>query len=84
MSGFSSSSAGRNAGGMTGVYGVSRSSEIAVDPVDLPQVGKVEHPLDVEDLPLLHPEPLDELAPQLRLHRVTDLEPDHLAESPLA
>ena len=53
-----------------------------VEAGDLPQVAEVEHPLDVVDLDLVDPEPLDQPGAQRRIHAGADLESHDLAEAP--
>ena len=52
--------------------------------VQLPQVGEVQHALDLVHLALLHLEPLHEPLAHVGVHRGADLQPDHLAEAPAA
>ena len=55
---------------------------VAVDPVDLPQVGHVEQAVDVDDLHLLDTERLDQQLAQVGVHGRAQLEPDDLSEAP--
>ena len=57
---------------------------MAVEPVDLPQVGQVEQPVDVDHLVLLEVQRLDQQLAQVGVHARLHLEPDDLAEAALA
>ena len=57
---------------------------VALNPGDLPEVPEIEHALDVVDLVLVDPEPLDQVRTQHRVHPRPNLEPHDLAEAPAA
>ena len=56
----------------------------ALDPVDLPQVGQIEHALDVDHLAFLDLQLLDQELPQILVHVGAYLEPHDLSKAPLA
>ena len=57
---------------------------VAVEPVDLPQVGEVEQPVDVDHLVLLEVQRVDQQLAQAGVHARLHLEADDLAEAALA
>ena len=64
--------------------GVLAQVGVALDPGELPQIAEVEHALDVVDLHLVDPEPVDQAAAQGRVHAGPHFEPDHFAKAPAA
>ena len=71
-------------GALTGVHGSLAQLLEALEAVDLPQVGQVEQPLDVDHLVLLDLELLDQELAQVAVDRGVHLQPHDLAEAALA
>ena len=79
-----SSSSGCRRGWVTGVHGGSRSSGVAGDLDDVPQVVEVEQAVDLEHVVGVDLERARDLLAHRRAHAGADLDPHGLAEAPRA